>query len=590
MSDEPGFDPVKAACMADLSRSRQEELPLSHEEKRGPSYAPGGRDDSINYTMHRKFQLKGKWNATFDDEESKQMVGLKDLDARPWACKEAKRVLKTFEPKSSQPPSLTSGRSASCVKPVGPAPSSTSDRSVSFVKPVDPAASSESQSVEGYKAFKPTTPGWEPTVQGLISDSEANSLTLPKRRGQLASAAPTATSQQPSSMKGTSAKEIVSSSTATGSSHTRLTFIVNKARPADNDLEYVAGSGHCHIVPGKNKALSYVTKLTIKMKLRENKAILELCSDSKRDKIHNALDIEKPILDGEYCVVKAASVQWPYYLHFDTTEEAQNFKSCLSRVRKAVRMHQKPEETGRPLNNTANSAEGKPETVESMAPDTHAPADHHTKADTAGIKAFKSTENTEQTTDAGAVHSGVAESPASSTFEHPETLISMDEGWGLVENHRVPDVDETSKHVIALVKKVISHISSERSFGADEIAGINDAIFEKWMSEGFLRGSNEHLKQEFMKAIRSLVSLHFSLYSHFTGALNPVEAEGAHHSSPKTSSKDNEPQTQTVVFQNPKTSVTFSEHKVTKGLSSSRFATREVAFSGSFTGPRKNYW
>ncbi|KAF5662225.1 hypothetical protein FHETE_8115 [Fusarium heterosporum] len=485
MSDESGFDPVKAACMADLSRSRQEELPLSHEEKRGPSYAPGGRDDSINYTMHRKVQLRGKWNATFDDEESKQMVGLEDLDARPWARKEAKRVLKTFEPKSAQPPSSAFGRSTSCVKPVGP------------------ASSSESQSVEGYKAFKPTTPGWEPTVQGLISDSEANLLTVPKRGGQLASAVPTATSQQPTSTNGTSAKEILSSSTATGASHARLTFIVNKAPPAGNALEYVAGSGHCHIVPGKNKALSYVTKLTIKMKLRENEAILELCSDSKRDKIHNALDIEKPILDGEYCVVKAASVQWPYYLHFDATEEAQKFKNCLSKVRKAVRLHQKPEETGDSPKNTANNAESKPETVESMVPDTTVPTDH-TKADIAGIKASESTTSTEQTTVARDVHSGVAESPASAAFEQPETLISMDEGWGLVENHRVPEVDETSKHVIALVKKVISHIGSERSLGADEIAGINDAIFEKWMSEGFLRGSNEHLKQEFMKAIRSL--------------------------------------------------------------------------------------
>ncbi|KAM0347766.1 hypothetical protein ACHAPU_004782 [Fusarium lateritium] len=581
MSDDSGLDSIKAACMADLSRSRQEELPLSHEERRGPSYAPGGRNDSINYTEHRKFHLGGKWKGSFEDEESKQMVGLTDLDARPWACKEAKKVLKTFEPNIAQPSSSTSGRSASCVKHVVPKPVDP--------KPIGPVPTSEPQSVGGYMAFKPTTPGWEPTVQGLISDSEVNSLTVAKRRNPRASAAPTATSQHPSSTNGTSTKEVVSTSTTTSVSRTHLTFILNGVSPTDDALEFVAGSGHCHIVPGKNKALSYVAKLVIKMKLRENKAILELCSDSKRNKIHNVLDVDKPVLDGEYCVVKAISAQWPYYLHFDATDEALTFKTCLSKAQKACRIHQKQDETNHSLKNATNDTENKPETVESMAPDDPVPTDH-TKTNKADIKASESTPSTEQTAAATPIDASIAEFPASTTIEEPETLISMEEGWGLVDNYQFPDVDKTSKHVIALVKKVISHISLERSLGADEITGINDAIFEKWISEGFLRGSNDHLKQEFMKAIRSLVSLHFSLYSHFTGAVNPVEPGEAQHSDPKTSNEDTKPETQTVVLQNSKTSNTVSEHKVTKGLSSSLFAKKEVAFSGSFTGPRKNYW
>lgn len=354
-------------------------------------------------------------------------------------------------------------------------------------------------------------------------------------------------------------------------------------------------------MPGKNKALSYITKLIIKLRMSENEGVLELRSDLKGDKIHNALAIDKPILEGDYCVVKVKAIPWPYYLRFDTTEEARKFRHCLSSLQKSVRQHQKQDSTDHSQEDTTNEADIKAfntaSTTQSMASDTATPTADHAQPDKMDLNASGFTTSSEATVPAGPVPTYVPDTSTSTTIEQPETLISMNEGWGFVKNNSLPEIDQTSKHVIGLVEKVISHIRAERKLGAEEIAGINDAIFDKWMSEGFLRGCNDHLKQEFMKAIRSLVSLHFSLHSHFTGADVPDKAKENQHPDSETSvlkvDNNNCASTPTVIPHNQNGSVTSSERGVLKGLSSSRFAKKAATFQGSFTGPRprnSNYW
>ncbi|KAJ2955698.1 hypothetical protein NQ176_g11383 [Zarea fungicola] len=73
------------ALMADLGRSRQEELPLSDVDVRGRSFIPPRVDESRRYDSKVKTQLNNKWSVTIHDEESEQMRGLTDLNARPWA-------------------------------------------------------------------------------------------------------------------------------------------------------------------------------------------------------------------------------------------------------------------------------------------------------------------------------------------------------------------------------------------------------------------------------------------------------------------------------------------------------------------------
>ncbi|KAM3473775.1 hypothetical protein MY8738_008217 [Beauveria namnaoensis] len=78
---------VIAAVQADLGRGRQEELPLSNMQRRdkGPSFMPPSVDASKHYDPGIKQDLNNKWSTGIADEESEQMQGLADLNARPWA-------------------------------------------------------------------------------------------------------------------------------------------------------------------------------------------------------------------------------------------------------------------------------------------------------------------------------------------------------------------------------------------------------------------------------------------------------------------------------------------------------------------------
>ncbi|KAM0215927.1 hypothetical protein ACHAQD_008055 [Fusarium lateritium] len=445
-----------------------------------------------------------------------------------------------------------------------------------------------------------------------MSDRNAQS-TLEATWGppRISSDPPTAP-QEPSSTNGTSTNGIAANGTSSNgtvvpgspvndTSRVRLIFTKNQTPPAFNVAEYVAGSGQCHVVPGKSKALSYITKLLIKLRISENEGVLELRSDSKEDKIHNALAIDKPILEGDYCVVKVKAMEWPYYLRFDTTEEARKFRHCLSSLQKSIRQHQKQNNTDHSEAGTTNEedikASSTTEITQSMALDTATPVADDFQPDSMDSNASGSTTSSEATILAGPVPTRVSEVSTSTTTEQPDTLISMNEGWGIVKNSRVPEIDQISQHVIGLVHKVILHIRTERTWGAEEIAGINDAIFDKWMSEGFLRGCNDHLKQEFMKAIRSLVSLHFSLHSHLTGAdLQDKVKESQYPDSgisvPGVENNSNV-SIPPVIPQNQNGPVTSSRLGMPKGLSSSRFAKKAAAFQGSFTGLGSrggNYW
>jgi hypothetical protein len=87
---------------ADLSRLRQEELPLSSREIRGPSFNPTRKNGVGHIAPELKEKWKAQWNGMselfmvkyfasnnciveFDDEEARQCEGLAIDDSRPYA-------------------------------------------------------------------------------------------------------------------------------------------------------------------------------------------------------------------------------------------------------------------------------------------------------------------------------------------------------------------------------------------------------------------------------------------------------------------------------------------------------------------------
>ncbi|PHH62970.1 hypothetical protein CDD81_6395 [Ophiocordyceps australis] len=120
MAGKPDKKTIEMACLADLGRARQDDLPLSDKQKKGPSYAPGRRNGTDHIPPVIKKGLKVKWKVALSDAEAEQMEGLKVADARPWAKKMAKDFMarnaitsappkpcQYSKPKNSKPKSST---------------------------------------------------------------------------------------------------------------------------------------------------------------------------------------------------------------------------------------------------------------------------------------------------------------------------------------------------------------------------------------------------------------------------------------------------------------------------------------------------
>ncbi|KAF4977786.1 hypothetical protein FZEAL_5752 [Fusarium zealandicum] len=131
-------DPKVAISMADLSRIRQNDLPLSTQERRGPSFKPDGHNGTDHYPAAKKEGLKSKWNVSIDDEESRQVEGLLLGDARPWAAKSVMALIEQRSSANSRRPRTVTSRNG---------PNGNSSASVPTARP------------EGLTHFRPVDPG-----------------------------------------------------------------------------------------------------------------------------------------------------------------------------------------------------------------------------------------------------------------------------------------------------------------------------------------------------------------------------------------------------------------------------------------------
>ncbi|PFH58226.1 hypothetical protein XA68_14005 [Ophiocordyceps unilateralis] len=103
MSAAVDVEAVRRACMADLGRSRLDQLPLSDREVNGPSFRPSRDGLAMRFAPQVRDALKSKWNVTIQDEESEQIEGLANDDARPWAVKAAHIPTKPAPLRASMP-------------------------------------------------------------------------------------------------------------------------------------------------------------------------------------------------------------------------------------------------------------------------------------------------------------------------------------------------------------------------------------------------------------------------------------------------------------------------------------------------------
>ncbi|KAI3585212.1 hypothetical protein IWW34DRAFT_829113 [Fusarium oxysporum f. sp. albedinis] len=520
MSNSIDPDAVKAATMADLSRFRQEELPLSHQARRPdrPTYAPSGNNGTNHYSDTTKAVLENKWAAKINDGESQSMEGLELEDSRPWAKGQTRKRL----------PNITVDRVAPAI-------------------PASRGTFSSYQSRGTRVQFKPTTPAtWGPPP------TETATRTNRQQPPPNATHNGSSTTANAASVNGTSCTPLVA----------------KMKNEDDRDLiasERLVYRKQCHLVPGKAEALSIVTNVAIKIRDADNDGILEIQNDSKGVRIHNALELEQPVIDGVFCTIKVKTRPFSEKLRFATVGDAQGFKINLFKLQNALLDQQKEQDIG-----------------ESQVADN---TEESNKAEEDGDLLMTSSPiaSTASDTSIPVLNGPSQQAPTADQ----EPLIMADDDWGTAANNNIPSVWHETIQLSQLLRQVLEQFAALGNHSGETMNGIEYEILEQALSHGFLHECDEKVREDILAIIRSMFNVGCKLVSReFASGLGdtmaietPVNGDakglGGATAEQAEDSKQVEDSTNRSVVGMP------------KGLGASRFAKKPAAYHGNFTGPIK---
>ncbi|KAF4341358.1 hypothetical protein FBEOM_4707 [Fusarium beomiforme] len=527
MSDNINPEAVKAAIMADLSRLRQEELPLSHEAKRGPTFAPTRNNGTGHYSNAQKAELENKWSTKIVDEESQGMDGLVQGDVRPWAKNQVRQMFSANQVNKT-PPTVSAPRGKT-----------------SSHRP--PRAQVE------FKAPTPARWGGPPTQTAAPANCQETSSGVTLNG---TSSGNTVTTAAPRNDTSPAIRQKISPVAAPTSrnSRTHLVFKVDGINQNANASEYLLGSGKCDIVPGKNEALSFICDIAVKMRIAENKVILELRSHSKGLRSHNVLDIEEPVVDDVFCTIKVKSRPWPDYLRFGTDDDASELKRCLSSIQDVLQAHQ-----SEPDIDQSQAANKNEEPINTEAEDNELVMVESPVISTAPGTPSPGSINTSQDI-------------SQATIDDEEPLITIDD-YGSVTNTNLPDLGPAIQHLNRVMDQVLEEFGAQQSLSSAALDGIMDAVFEQWTSHGFLGDCSDELRQCTLELLRYVASWGGMLHYKATQSTTDSNVNSA---APRQDSSAQQTQEST----------NRSARGMPKGLGASRFAKKPAAYEGKFTGPQ----
>ncbi|PNP80649.1 hypothetical protein FNYG_06248 [Fusarium nygamai] len=512
-------DAVKRAIMADLSRFRQEELPLSNEtiRDRGPTYAPSRNNGTGHFSVSTKVELKNKWGAKINDAESQSMEGLELEDSRPWAKGQRRENL----------PNIIVHKDAPAIPASGRAPSARQFRGT----PVQ---------------FKPTTPArWGPGPTETAS------------RTNREEPSPHAIHRSNSTVPNTASSNGASSANATSS----VPLVTEKQDEDDQELiasEYFLYKRQCHLISGKAEALSIVTHIAVKI-IAESDGILEIRNESKGLRIHNALELEQPTLDGLFCTIKVKTRPFSEKLRFATVSDAQSFKMNLIKLQNALLAQQKQ--------NTDKS-----QIEESKAED-----------DGDLLMAASPIAETASDTSNPVFNGSSQQVPTADQ----EPLIMADDNWGAPANNNIPSLGHETVQLSQLLSQVLEQVAALGNHSSESINGIEYDILEQALSHGSLHERGEQVREGLLDIIRSFFNMADKpVYHEFASGLGDTKAieipvnGNATGLGGATAEQEKNPEQVEDSTNRPVLGMP-------KGLGSSRFAKKPATFQGRFTGPIK---
>ncbi|KAK4084260.1 uncharacterized protein Triagg1_740 [Trichoderma aggressivum f. europaeum] len=319
----PDPEEIKQALMAELGRSRQDELPLSNQSKR-PSYQPM-RSGTSHIPQARKDQLESKWGKKIIDEESQQMEGLELGSSRPWA-----KITNQYMARhavESAPPRLAVRAPQTRPFAIPKAPSSTRSS-----KGVSNALAQASTHVSHQ-----TAPRNGLRVSSGSSNQGQNAISTGRNLGE-----PRPTSSTPQ--------------------HT---------------VEHILSQGECMLIDESDDS-SVSAKFVAKVIMQRNEGLFMLMPSGQPQSVYNVLSLGVPVIQGPYCIIYGARNERLHKVKLRTTSAAESFQYLLKTLQQSARQFCEPrpaspkpapivaaskEEAANPLPTPSKTASKAPEDV-----------------------------------------------------------------------------------------------------------------------------------------------------------------------------------------------------------------------------------
>ncbi|KAF4511815.1 hypothetical protein G6O67_001023 [Ophiocordyceps sinensis] len=309
MMSQLDLEALERACMADLGRARQDELPLSNRELHGPSFLPTRNNTARHIPAAYRENLKSKWSVQIRDEEAAQIDGLANDDARPWATKRGLDIRPPEIP-ASRPLQAHSGNSK---RPVFVASKAPVGRLGGLIPPGTPSKASspqikpdglENARVSPAALRKPVPAQAKPTALDATSKRAALGATS-KPAALDATPKPTALAGPPKKPPVPPHKSVCSGNcqlqSAAGTSPVMVQFDmrINNVPP---------GAALIFVFPGNDR------------------------------KVYDIQDLKVPVTDDQCCVVASNDGNTKYRVNLETIELTREFNKYLECLRRLVMM------------------------------------------------------------------------------------------------------------------------------------------------------------------------------------------------------------------------------------------------------------
>ncbi|TWU72440.1 hypothetical protein ED733_003457 [Metarhizium rileyi] len=462
-------DSLELACMADLGRQRQDELPLSNRERKGPSFAPSGRNGTAHIPSALKKVLETKWNVQINDEESEQMEGLApDYRAPPNIRQESKGHKRIKRHDSQNVPTADLG---GLVPPGGSARHFSASKSTGTLP--------HKQQVRSISDNGPVT---------AIYATNCGLQTLGSNQDSL----PVSSTSKP-------AAPVEQSSNTNDSISIRLPIRLSKSQ----DHEHVVLRGICKLLNPKDRLVLFVVSYTMRLRKDTDEGYLVLSTAGKEDRVHNVLELMSPDTRDDCCRVCSKNERngFAYILQFPNILDTQKFKIFLESLQQAA---------AREANLEDNQTKPRTKSIQATQTPSGLLGPTNPVIKWPSLSATSATSEVTRLT-ASTLPSTVPTPSKQATVEglcSDAKLIDFDDSPCCSPAARELIIEDAAEKLVELINKILPEASAAGLLLSDDtIADIEETAIDDWLARGFLQSETDDMKADLLDLLRILVRL-----------------------------------------------------------------------------------